>query len=394
MKRRALIVLLSLVVTSDVYAQEEWHVTDSQNAADLFETDVRNISLSPDGTMLAGSGGDEICIVILTTGDEKCFSTAETFQASFAAATNQNPLVWSPDNTHLLFHENFYQYFMESDLWSLDVTNGRITNLTDDGVLGGILNLEDDEFTIDYLPAYTPNDDIYFFRSERLSSGYNITLQRLAVGADEPEQVVNLTLFLPTLSIFYSPVVSPDGTQIVFPVQAVERDDVRNGLWLVDLTTGQPRQLTDVDDTHVGLPESQRELFMYITNPVWAAGGEGIVFRTFNPEFSTTFPGGNYLYVDVATGEVSPVIDLSDFPPPEEAFLIDEEGYSQIIRVPRDGAMSADGSTFVYLRHDVDPTMAQIAAVPLPPDGSEPVVLGEVEYAPYPFAPNTVKRRR
>ena len=363
---------------------------DAQNAADLFETDVRNISLSPDGTMLAGTSDGQICVLALATGDEECFSTEDTPYVNFNNDEFFNPLVWSPDSTTLLFTEEIYRSIFEPDLWMLNVAPGEIRDLTDDGVVGIANTPENQAAILDYLPAYAPNGDIYFFRTEpskAIDGAFNLTLQRLAVGGDEPEVVIDSFLRFPIYwrDPYFSPMISPDGTMLVFPVVAgTDRSAPQNGLWLVDLESGEVRQLTDADDTHIGLPESQQDLEMFTLNPVWATDGAGIVFRAFG--FSSEGLGfDTFLYVDVATGDVRPVVDLSDF---RDFTQLREEDAPELLLIPRAGAVSSDGSAFIYLGYNADMTTAEIVAVPLPPDGSEPVVLGEVEYVADPFVPN------
>lgn len=386
MKRRLLILWLILGLAYSVNAQERWHMEDVQNAAELFETNVSNITLSPDGTMLAGTGSTfitdhhagQICVLTLATGEQTCFSTEDKLGV-FTFAPGYNPLVWSPDSTTLLLAENPLEFMAETDLWALDVDTGELTNLTDDGMDAEAPRQSRSDAVIDYFPAYAPNGDIYFFRaypSAEDDLNYTLTLQRLAVGADAPELITDAFSNIPVYwtGIDASPAISPDGRLLVFPVDnsryafPVADSDVasqQDGLWLVELMSGEARQLTDANGTPPGLPESDQDADMQTLHPVWAADGAGIVFRT-----ASVGGAGTFLYVDVATGDASPVIE-TDMP---ESLPLHE------------GAVSTDGTAFVYLRHDADADTAQIAAAPLPPDGGDPVVIGEVEYTPSSYA--------
>ena len=371
--------LLVLLGVLAVAAQEIEQIADAQNAAGLFQDNVRNVSLSPDGTMLAGTN-EQLCVLTLASGDEACYAAEDSPQSALGNSDIYNPLVWSPDSSKLLFTENLYVFLNEPDLWMLDLTTGEITNLTDDGIFGGAMFRDETGYTLDYLPAFAPNGDIYFFRAIPPKEGGSFapTLQRLAVGADEPEEVSDAfsSAGMHWGSIFYSPMVSPDGTQMVFPVAEPDRSAEQNGLWLVDLESGEIRQLTDADDTHAGMPKYQQDARMATLNPVWTANGEGIVFRVFNPEMGIGLPVANYMYVDVASGDVRPLLDFTHI---GEFSELVQQNSPEILLVPRAGAVSADGNSFISLGYNLEASSAQLVRIPLPPDGSDPEVLGQVE---------------
>lgn len=391
MKRWIVSALAALIGVFAASAQEAWQGADAQDTREIFEMSVRYITLSPDGTALAGMMSGGVCTYSLTALEETCFPFPEAL-GGIQGNEIMNPFAWSPDGTEIAMTEDPYILAYESDIWTLDIASGTYTNRTDDDAYGGIFSAERRNAPADVIPAYAPNGDLYFFRFQRIGdeslSDANVTVQRLAPGSDTPEQVADLTGVVPAFGVYYRPVVSPDGSSIVFPVFATEPQSPDNGLWLLDVTTGEARQLTDTSDTLVGMPESVHNVYFVTANPVWAGVGAGVVFQAVSRERSNGQPLQNFLYVDVETGEVTPVIDLTDFPAGADALSVNEEGYSPQLLLPRGGAVSADGSSFVYVRWDHQAELAQLASVALPPDGSDPVVLGEVEFNPLPHVPN------
>src|SRR5690606_15648635 len=84
---------------------------------------------------------------------------------------------WSPASDALVFAERSAQYLVDSDIWRFEIATGELTNLTDDGVGGGlpIISSEDDteEFLVDLVPAWSPD-------------GATIAFSRFTFGADDP----------------------------------------------------------------------------------------------------------------------------------------------------------------------------------------------------------------
>lgn len=396
MKRVLGSILLALGIASGVGAQAEWSVTEGGDGRALFTAETRYVSLSPDGTMLAGISGDAICIFRLASEEETCFPSPDNAPRSLPGREYNNPLVWSPDSRYIAFTEELYIFFEESDVWELDITTGTITNRTDDGIYDDLLDADEQNAPLDYLPAYGPNGELYFFRTQNQdgdSDSSRLSLQRLDRDADEPVEVVKLVEQFPTrFSVFYRPAVSPDGAFIVFPVQSHDPEAPENGLWLIDLTTGNTQRLADSMDGGMLMPEHALEFPFYFTNPVWTADSRAVVVKADSfaaQRYATRYPQHNYLYIGVETGDIVPLFDFSDFPEGAEQFDIGADGLSPLITLPREGALSADGTAFVFMQYDLNvEATARLAVLPLPPDGSEPQVISSVTYETTPYAPN------
>jgi hypothetical protein len=392
--KRKIVLALFLFTTFTACAQGiAWtKVANAQRAFDLFDGPAGNISLSPNGELLVAMSRDYendvrlICIFTIATATKSCTPLTSPELEEIGYLQDINPFVWSPDSSRILFTEDFYDMFVEADLWTLDVQTGIITNLTPDAVFGSIMSIRDNPTTIDLVPAYAANGAIYFFRGIRqpgMVEDASWSLQRLPAKTQTPELVTELT-FMEADDMIRSATLSPDGNQLVFGLEADNwRIVPRNGLWLVDLGNGQTRQLTDNDDQYVGAPEASLIMRLGVVgNPVWS--GAGIVFQVhMSGGIGIPYPNGFFLYVDVASGDVRPVINVSDLPP-----LADITDAAVALRYPRAGAISADGSSFVYLSYNNDRSVIQIAAVPLPPNDSQPTVLGTVPYEPVNYVSN------
>lgn len=389
MKKRLTLLCMMTVLASalPLLAQPELQVTDGVHAAELFGASVRDVTLSPNGELLAGIGDDEICIHHLETRTETCVSLPEAFRGGLAASrVEANPLSWSHDSRYIAFTENFYVQLHESDLWIFDVAEGTITNLTEDNLDGDVLS--DEPVILDYLPVWGIGDELYFFRSAGggNANNVNLTLQRLALGEETPEPVADLTRLLPRFSIFYNPAVSPDGTRLAIPVQGRERDDPANGLWVIELETGDAKQIASQTaiNTQNGLNTDDQP---FIATPTWVNDGAGIVMRIIS--LSSVDIPLNFVYIDVNAGRVTPLIDFTDVVT-RDLYQVDPP--SDIPRVPLEGAVSVDGETFYYLERRFAGEESGVYALSLPPTGELPTLVDAVDYEPTLYAVNPQAR--
>src|SRR5687768_4191747 len=166
-------------------------VGSAQKAFDLFDGPADNISLSPNGELLAAMSRDFendvrlICIFTLAAATKSCTPLSGSELEEIGYLQGASPFVWLPDSSRILFTEDFYDQFLESDVWSLDVQTGVITNLTPDEHSGNVMSIRDSTTTPDLVPAHAANGDIYFFRGLRqpgMLGDASWSLQRLAAG--------------------------------------------------------------------------------------------------------------------------------------------------------------------------------------------------------------------
>ena len=119
-------------------------ITPAQDAADLdvdslvvvniIETELRGGPgrtsgfLSPDGSLLMHTDGKSFCFYALPDFEQlRCTPHPEDRRPL------PDSIVWSPDSRYLAFMDfDFLITFRDSDIWIIDSTNGRMTNLTED----------------------------------------------------------------------------------------------------------------------------------------------------------------------------------------------------------------------------------------------------------------------
>ncbi len=402
---KLLLLVCLLLAASAALAQEEPDgegeveieviVEEVLPAEEVIESPVDGVSLSPDGTMLAGFTPYGICITMIDASEETCHPFPINFAGQFGRKPLQNPLRWSPDSQQIAFTESIYTFLFESDIWVLNPFDGMFTNLTDDGIIGAFTRLEVDNFMLDYMPAWAPDGTIYFFRSQRTPTSraeYTLALMRLAPGSAEPELIIDLTGLLPAFSVYYHPAVSTDGRWLVFPLHW-EVDTTFDGLWIIDLETGFTRQLLPMPVLNTGQPAWEDRPLTLINNPVWVNDNTGILARLDAEPEARPLVERAYIYVFIETGEVQPLIDFSAIDSPEALLTAGDDGAFAPIRLaPREGAVHADRQSFLYLGYGMNQEAPALFVLPLPPAGSAPVevmalegTLPTVRYVPNPI---------
>lgn len=87
------------------------------------------LTLSPDGTMLAGIGDDERFYV----WDAESFETiARSEPTPEIPIIDHQSVMWAPDSTALAWSLDAARLWRDSDIYVFDIDTGQITNLTDD----------------------------------------------------------------------------------------------------------------------------------------------------------------------------------------------------------------------------------------------------------------------
>lgn len=366
----ALVLLLSFYT---VNAQE---VTQIAGTDWLSGEVVRSASLSPDGQLIAAIVQDDLCIFTIESAAEECFAPPENLSLrAVRSSFEHTALVWSWDSQKIAFTEDFYMLMYESDLWVFDRSDGSFTNHTDDGYYGNAMSAGE-AVDLDYLPAFGPDNELYFFRSNRQEDSQLLQLMRYDLETQTVETVINLSEALPPYSVFYQPRISLDGTQMTFPITGARLDDDRNGLWTVDLDSGELTQrvsLFQITDLMPG-PEG----WMTITQPVWTLEGDAIVFNLTSNALDRV---ANHGYVDLASGEISLLIT------PYETVTESYEAKNSVALGV--GALDPAQNTFIYLERTND-SRVHLMQLDLPPGDHEAVLLADYEWNPTPYTSNAL----
>jgi Tol biopolymer transport system component len=154
---------------------QRWKVTGQQE-----QPQTNRANLSPDGDTLLYGGENGLCLKDVDGSNERCVDTdpddpTDNLDSGHAA--------WSPDGSRLAITED-YVFGVEPDISVVDVATGRLTRLTDDGVvhdgndLSGDRNFPDGAL-VDFYPSWTADGErIRFLRKD--SAGVAV----MAVPAD------------------------------------------------------------------------------------------------------------------------------------------------------------------------------------------------------------------
>ncbi len=350
---------------------------------DIFpDFDTRTALISPDGSMIAVSNSDELCLLYLADNSATCYERPEDFRWS-----PESP-EWSPDSAHIVLTEDATQRMYESDIWLFDVENGVFTNRTDDGVFGQWLRMGGGEYALDYTPRWNPvTGDLYFFRSERSSNEnipFTLELYRLSPEGGEAELMHDLTgqMYLegsitihdPRYSVYLdgAAAFSSDGTRLAVRVIPALLDDPAAGIWVLDVEGDQPPQHVAPLFIEDGLPEYQIEAgeLLAVDGLAWTRNGQGLVFVAKN-HFQRVGILSNTYYVDVATGDVTPLVDFGVYVEQSELEQAEagSSGYALNFFQPDAAALLPDGATLLIYSYDhYQQSGCGISAFVIPPD--------------------------
>ena len=342
--------------------------------------------LSPDGTKVAWLVAEEarrlatLCIADITGGGQNCF-TAEGYQGL------PYHLVWSPNGEWLAFSEDPSAQALESDIWLFDVVNEELTNRTDDQTVGHYADAEG-EFALDYLPMWNPaNGALYFWRSTPdPSGGFALDLMYLDPDAAGDEQVVRalgqrlgdgVVRFGWQRFYLQGPsAMSPDGTQVAVSIAPAQEMDLssRDGLWLIDLTNADlaPRQVATSFAWQAALPHWANQPAV-ARGLQWTADGKGLVVAALSSDLR--LPLLLAYTMDVASGDVTPVVDFSDSRERDAFFRLDASGHAPRFDVPWTIALVPNANVLLMVTDLAGGV--RILGAPLPPTGEAPAVLFE-----------------
>ncbi len=386
-----LIVLMGLSIVS-VSAQEAVTVEMLSDVTGVSPIELRNAVISPDASMLAWNNREGLCIYTFADGETDCTPFPELYR-------DDNPMTWSPDSAYLTFTENFFVQFREPDIWLFDVESRMFFNRTDDRQIGNLLRPPDGDRPryLDVLPTWNPvTGDLYFLRSEEMELfGNNVrTTQLMRIAADdvpvwavEPEEVLNLTLQFEIPFSIYNPTnytlngalaFSPDGTQLAMLVRPNDLQSPDWGLWSYNVESGDLDRLATVEELNAGLPD-------WLESPLFPEGvawsGENLVVSLYPFAFDGLLVTNQVVYLDMATGEITPLVDFSGIEQPDLFTTDPATGIAPVFDVPRASVVMPDGSALLY--QNVTPDgVAGFSALALPPTSNAPARWWETDPVP------------
>ncbi|MBL8156641.1 MAG: hypothetical protein JNM70_20860, partial [Anaerolineae bacterium] len=350
-------------------AQSLDELSDTLNLSVLI--DPRFAMLAPDGSRMAWFArdtgeSDGICLLNFSDGGVQCTSTGDQFR------NGPSQLLWSLDSRYIALTQEWTMTFNDPDLWVLDTTNQRLTNLTDDGFdripLGGDAPEGGTTGPLWIEAAYTwgPDGYLYFVREETPDITQrdirNTALYRLSPEGGEPERIRDLSGLWTRLAIYEfaerdlngAMAVSPDAGQIAFLVRESDRDSASNGVWVMSLSGADaPRQIITMSDLRIGLPSDMddRDAGLLPMGLAWTADQTGLFVYASNAAQLTGIAAMLYHY-RLTDGTLTALSDFSSYTEAQLTQVNPETGFTPLFETPRTAALSPDGTAVLTIQRD------------------------------------------
>ncbi len=268
---------------------------------DLKIDNTRIISLSPDGKWLAALRDRSACIIAVDTlADKQC---AEVKTGSL----DSRSITWSPDSRRIAFTEDLPRYMFESDIWTLAIDSGQLTDLTPDNVSGGVLQLpKDSAATLDTMPGWSPDGQtLIFSRSDRNNS--STALYRVSVNGGSPEKILDAAGSGP-IAVWYGPRWLGNG-KIVYTINHPKQSEPTNGIWLADSNGQNAKQLL-APDQQLGAP---------FLADVSAKGDHALVFYSGALQYAAHLNVSYWALLDLTSDQTVPLKPAAEFLGPANA---------------------------------------------------------------------------
>lgn len=356
------------------------HLADVTPLEDVVGDDsVRNPLVAPDGSAIAWDDGDGVCVYRFESNETTCTPWPDRARLNTGRL---NLPAWSPDGQRIIFHQDAFIRFLESDLWAYDVATARFSNLTDDGVESNAIMGDDNAgMTLDLGPFFSPTSgDLYFWRLAvedetapfRIGDAF-LYLMKLNDDGDA-EQVRLMSGDIPGPTSISSPgVFSQDGNTIyvtVFPPNWMS--EPATGVYALDLRSGDFDVVAPLSRLAPALPEWANEAFV----PTRAEpAGDGLVVWMEDTRGMSGLGFRVPVYLDLQTGEATSVIDYSGF---ADIGALEEVRDEPTIYDLIFGGGVIPGGQSVWLMQSHDDQTSVVEA-PLPPGSAEPEILATIE---------------
>ncbi len=290
---------------------------------------VTGWTLSPDGTTLfilfeQRNGERDMQSCLYTIADQSVVCRpyeAPVPQRDFP----EGRLAWAPDGRHIVTHGDWIVLADDPDLHLIEVGSGVVSNITDDGYEGNVFGSDEEAFFIDYAPFWAPDSQsIYFFRIARPSENlWDTQLMNLRLDSEEATVVADLSGVIDGATFAYplQVAMSPDGQRVVILSSNMRDDEIGLSVYSVDLTTGIAELWVSRETIYpLVVPTWSEDPRVYGRDVVWSADGRFVVVALdyemrydFGAQYEELLPM-NYLIIEAASGQVRPLVDISQFP--------------------------------------------------------------------------------
>jgi Tol biopolymer transport system component len=162
--------------------------------------------------------------------------------------------------------------------------------------------------------------------------------------------------------------ISPDGKTLALLMRNYcdqTIGDFISEIWLVDLNgQNKPHLLVDQSQIQSGMPSFQRNFRLIPFGIAWAVDNTGLLIAGSDPRLGSNPPASNAYYVDIASGNVTPIMDFSKGTPQEFDGL---RGKSY--DAPYGFSISPDGKKLIMISKT---PYLNVLSLDLPPHGNVP----------------------
>jgi hypothetical protein len=291
------VISLNALAQSDTPDYASYRVIDVQEFEELYAGSARSsAALAPSGDLFVNVTRDgELCVYLLEASWRRagCRSLG-------SVRIDGNGLLISPDGRWAVLptFKDAVQFFRDTDIQVINLAAGAPINLTDDGYEGGTLFRSDvlpRDANIDIAPVWLSDQQIAFLRYAADPSGADegrgilpasiYTIEITASGASSEAQELIALGFDPFITT-YALTASRDGARLAF--NRISRDE-NMGIWEVDSTSGERRQLLQIDQAPA-VPS-------FLS---YSADSRYLLFAASDP----AFPAPTFRVLDVETGEL------------------------------------------------------------------------------------------
>jgi Tol biopolymer transport system component len=298
----------------------------SQSQAFIEETQL--LSLSPDGKWLFGQRLESACIFDSST-------LAEKVCVSWKSSIDPTGISWSPDSQRVAFTENL-SALNESDIWVFDISTGALNNLTNDGLEGDISSSiqraqsKETIVNLDSLPTWSPDGKTLAFVRSTYGDKKETFICLIPVTGGEVTKVI-IADSTHSLAVWHGVRWTPDGKKILFTITVLEDTTGKNGIWIVDKTGKNIKQLA-----------KDKEGWGYVSLYDVSAKGDKILIG-YPRALTRADKNPNLCFfelLDLKTGAITPLI--------ESPTDLDPSSTEVRFYSPTQAAFSPDGSKIIY----------------------------------------------
>jgi hypothetical protein len=285
---KGFIILISILVLISGCGK----VSSNLEVSDVREISVQNgeiHSMSPDGKLILSLDDEKMYFYETSTMDE-----VEDVSLRDVHGLDKGSIQWSPNSKFITFTQDFYKLMIEPDIYVVDIENGDIDNITDDGVDKVSFTEANDEAKLDILPVWTKDSkNIMFTRIIFDDDDRETILFQTDIKGENEEKLTNRSIGEGATLVSLNNADSAKRTY--FTVMAPKIDDKDNGIWVID--NGKAKQ-TDF--------EREQERVPAVLAEVTSNGEYGIVYYLL---FMQTAYNDETIFsiVNLKTGDEMPV---------------------------------------------------------------------------------------